>query len=503
MSLFISQLGPYTLDVEITLLLIANGEGLNEVPDPSDPDVVQVTYTPPVPATDFNAVQEMLDSIINIEYVNRIVVVGVKSNFVLPLDPSIVNKRIDHNGAAITLKPGTLHNPTNDILIYIDVEMCNDQGYHVVDTSVPARIIDQPIDVILYHEFAHAFRLANDDPEWAAEDLAEMDENQYRKLRSPALPPRNVNNHYGNCGSPPGTPKPPQACFIVSAAYGSPYAAQVALLHHVRDVFLRRTVWGATFFQQLAAEYYQCAPQIAADMENSASLKALLTKLTVEPLLDFLTLAESYVIEGGWRNRRFGDRVKEVLLDFLASLPEVGFHRGQVEFFTCEVIQLEERLNGRWYGGDVRAQFVKSSGCPEALETLDYLVDVVGKSVPTTHYFAWALLTPLRMFWSLLTRLNNLEGEEARIGNFFAEAIEQWLGSVPLPPDYARLSAEAVQEDLIQLAGGAFALPSVQKQVGRRLLEGYGTLVPFDLEAVLHQAGYLPSSLKTKEACDA
>jgi len=72
------------------------------------------------------------------------------------------------------------------------------------------------------------------------------------------------------------------ACFIATAAYGSPLAADVQMLRHVRDGLLRKTVLG-----ELAVEaYYTFGPAAAGVIRESELLRATAREL-LEPIVRY------------------------------------------------------------------------------------------------------------------------------------------------------------------------------------------------------------------------
>lgn len=69
-------------------------------------------------------------------------------------------------------------------------------------------------------------------------------------------------------------------CFIATAAYGSPLAAEVVVLSQFRDNFLLRSKWGTRFVRA----YYRVSPRFASFIERKKSLKAL-TRGLLRPVL--------------------------------------------------------------------------------------------------------------------------------------------------------------------------------------------------------------------------
>ena len=59
------------------------------------------------------------------------------------------------------------------------------------------------------------------------------------------------------------------ACFVATAAYGSPMAAQVGMLRAFRDGILRRSVLGELFVET----YYTVGPAFSANLQHSDLLR--------------------------------------------------------------------------------------------------------------------------------------------------------------------------------------------------------------------------------------
>jgi hypothetical protein len=80
----------------------------------------------------------------------------------------------------------------------------------------------------------------------------------------------------------PSTPK--SACYIATAAYGSPYAAEVDVFRGFRDRVLVKTLLGRAFI----AFYYATSPPIAAFIAEREPLKAATRTYLLTPLLRLL-----------------------------------------------------------------------------------------------------------------------------------------------------------------------------------------------------------------------
>jgi hypothetical protein len=69
-------------------------------------------------------------------------------------------------------------------------------------------------------------------------------------------------------------------CFIASAAYGSPLAAEVSVLREVRDRYLMTHAPG----RALVAAYYAVGPSLASAVQTNATLRAAV-RAVLQPLV--------------------------------------------------------------------------------------------------------------------------------------------------------------------------------------------------------------------------
>jgi hypothetical protein len=90
--------------------------------------------------------------------------------------------------------------------------------------------------------------------------------------------------------SPPSGPAPKSSCFIATAAYGSPNAAEVQFLRELRDLTLRKTDWGSRFFDEYWSYYYRISPAIAAEMDRDPTFRTLMRWSIVTPWMNYLRL---------------------------------------------------------------------------------------------------------------------------------------------------------------------------------------------------------------------
>lgn len=481
MALFFDLVTGFPATVESNLLQIVGGDGgFGDTAVAGDPTVQQVTYSP----TTSGFGQGLINSLANSAFANPTVITGVDSNFTIGGQPIT-------DFAGVTMCDGTV------IRVVYDTSQCGGNFYHVFDNG--GNQIDFRTFVILGHELSHALHIsqnfANNCPsaltpaQAAAEEVrAEGDENSLRSQNGQAL--RDVNNHNGGCGFT-GTGTLNGGCFIVTAAFGSPQASQVNYLNRFRDVILRSSAFGNEFVARLFAEYYQFSPRVSIDMNKSPALKAIISKLMVEPLIDFCKILEQY-INGGWQREDFNDNVEHVLRRFAASLAEFGIHQDQIKLISQAVSKLKTRLDGF----DSERMRDAPPVPPEVIDVdlvLNYLAGVVEASAPNTEYTSWTLLGPLTLFWSALAQLNDSQPQRSNVGSYLINAIEQWLGAAPIPPIFDWLNQDAVADTLTHLADNVFTVPSARRKLGTRIIEKYDGIVTYDLKAILEKVGYSPN----------
>lgn len=448
--------------------------------------------------------KDRINVLVNSTPNNDVVITGVDSTFILqggvfagsPLDGRPIT---DVGGGIVAIRipddlnPAGTGVPTGTVVpVICDTGGCNGTGYCVPGTGGTA--VADPTEVILFHELAHAFQMVTNALDVNnIEPPARADENQLRAELSPALPARsttsNANPGCGVCGTGSG-PK----CLIVTAAYGTPRAAEVRALQLLRDTVFRRSVFGDAFFAQLLNEYYRFSPQVAAEMDASPQLRAQIRRILVEPLLDFLQIAEGYVRDGWRDNAAFEADVTTALRATRARFgttqampwPAAEIHTG--------LEQLRERLLAVG-PTPPPPRAVARALAGELHAVLEYLAWVILAARSPTATVRWALLMPLTLYWSALAQHETAEPAPATAAAQLIEAIRAWLGSTPIPTELEYASARELRDDLELLMQVAFAPPGVRQQLGRRLLAALAGRVPSDLRGTLQRADYLPPAL--------
>ncbi|MFY0541033.1 CFI-box-CTERM domain-containing protein [Nannocystis pusilla] len=83
-----------------------------------------------------------------------------------------------------------------------------------------------------------------------------------------------------------GVPDRRQLCFVATAAWGAPWAAQVAALRSFRDAYLKTTATGV----DLVRFYYAYSPPLARVIQHEPLLRGL-ARVVLQPVADAASLA--------------------------------------------------------------------------------------------------------------------------------------------------------------------------------------------------------------------
>ena len=463
MPLYIDQSGdPETAETDLMTFSGYDG-GFGDQPGP-DPSVLQIVYF----QNSLGYSQDRLAALVDVA--DNIVVTGVDSTFIL-------------NGIPIkNIAGATFVNVEGTIRVVYDTTQCDGNGYYVYDTHMNKIVMPGP--AIEFHELAHAYHIAIGDLSADPETQAEDDENNFRAQNG--LPLRDPTNHGGGCGAATGVN--PWSCLIISAACGSPLAPEVARLHRLRELVLRRSPLADALLKRFFEEYYQFSAGVAADMEGSPPLKEAINLLVVAPFCDFWGLLARYAgVEGSRADT--GEYAEQVLESARTRMRAAGLDGGAVAEIRAAFAAAVERF--REFGGDGMgiAPAPPARVTPRAV--LAYLEAAIA-SAPSTEMVNWALLQPLAAWWNWLDR-SARRPPPAPAGTTLAADIDGWLGAVPIPGLAAGMGPQLLGADLAGLATTLLASPAVRAVLTARLLREIGPHVSYDLAAVLRHAGYSPS----------
>lgn len=277
MPLFISQ-ASHVNDVFTHLNeIINNTGGLSTTPVVGDPTVMRVVYA--IPAGVTGTVQTRIDALVNSTPSSNVVITGTDPT----LTPSITNN------AGLTT-PVTASITT----VVYDTTQANGQNYFVFDTS--SNHISFPNCILLFHELAHAFHIANNEPNHttslnvpAAERIAQTDENTLRTLKVLTL--RNVNNHSGGIifsgnatNNRTTCPTPSNSCYIATVCYENEYSPEVLAFKHFRDTVLLKYTFGQLFVRS----YYRYSPRVAAYLRGKKRINTAIKHLILNRLYNLI-----------------------------------------------------------------------------------------------------------------------------------------------------------------------------------------------------------------------
>lgn len=281
MPLFINQ-AIYAADVLTHLnQIINNTGGLATTVVAGNPNVMQVTYA--IPAGVTGVVQTRMNDLVNSTPTSNIFITGT--------DPVLTPGITARSGLTIPASASV----TN--IIY-DITQANNTNYFVLDISL--NHISFPTCVILFHELAHAFHIANNEPNHTtalnfpnAERLAQIDENTLRTLK--VLNLRNINDNGGGtpftgnntnnrttCLTPSGSGG--GSCYIATVCYEDAYSPEVIVFKQFRDTVLLQYSLGRRFVHF----YYTYSPRIAAYLRGKKTVNTVIKKLILNRLYNLI-----------------------------------------------------------------------------------------------------------------------------------------------------------------------------------------------------------------------
>lgn len=373
---------------------------LGDIEDPNEVFTVDVWY----PAKTSSGVGQDQVFALN-ERQPKVVIQGVGPTYLLPAPYGVISQY-----GGVTYQDG----------IYTRVIYDVSSSYYVFGTG--GGRISLPGAVLLFHELAHAWHITfGDAPKSlpAQETQARTDENKFRS--QVGLSPRDVSNNNGGLGSAPVNEKVPDCdgtgtwdwgCFVVSAAYKSALAPEVALVQDTRDGLAEGSLLADAFVRNLMAEYYTFSPRVAASMESDDALSDAITTLLVAPLLSFPALRDAFESAEG-HNEQFLEMVGPLLET--SRLPTSAETRAASDAANDFYARLRRRVRPA-----PRAQV---SLTPNGI--FDFLAQEILDGAVNPEYVTW-LAGALSLFWRAVARLDDDT-------NALPRAIDEWLAAVPIP----------------------------------------------------------------------
>lgn len=405
------------------LFAISRQDGnLGDEPVPTDATVVQMTYDGAAPAPPTAA---RLHALVNNNFGAPIV---TTENIVI----TAINGGNDpHSGMDVTGNGFSYLDETGDspvIRNVYDVSNCNGQGIFVFDTDGDQ--ITFPRVPLLYHELSHAFRAATDSQLPNDEPPAETDENVMRSALELCL--RDINNHFGGCGSGDDCGGTSNGCFIVSATTGSSESAEVTSLRQLRDRVAGVSGLSAQLIDVIYDEYYQFSPGIAVELERDAVARTAVLWIVVRPLLAWYTLAGTLALE-----QTDPKAVTQAARDVLSACP--GYLGGSSIAALLETIRSGEPL---------------PTDAPQLL--LNFAPRI--REAAGLRFASWAILDPLVRAWTSITCHLDV-----------VDQVAQWLATAPLEALAPPRDSERLDLELGALAGFFDFRPTARRQLGERL----------------------------------
>jgi hypothetical protein len=355
---------------------------------------------------------------------------------------------------------------SGQIWINYDTSNCQGNGGFVFDTS--GNKIPDPSSIILAHELAHARdfitgAINSATPESVAETKAIIVENLIRPevaaymtaqySISVDLGQRDPNNHGGGCNpSGGGGDFWSGNCFIVTAAYESPLAPEVRYLRKVRDLSLRQTRLGGSFFSCFNNEYYSYSPRIAAELRRSRRLRETVRIYLVEPFLTFLTLAE-HVFQAEPHERSTFNEIGDRLIE---AIPPHGYLIAPTIFECRDEVE-------RWAKTKPSAAF-DANPPADVPDQIRYVFKLMAANSRELTISRWALLDPLAIQAQMMLSARAGTGPVSLGEEFTIEVIE-WLKTVPMPRQSGEPPRE-IDSDLRQLRQEFFHVQLTEKGSG-------------------------------------
>lgn len=309
--------------------------------------------------------------------------------------------------------------PNPVITVAYDISNGGGAGIRCFDGS--GNPIATPRNVVLYHELSHAYHFAINQFPFpqsqcpvisgeSDEPAAEIDENFMRSQLGLCL--RDVCNHSGGPGSGSfcgGRSRPActgsssgggsggggggGGCLIVSAATGSPEAAEVIRLRQLRDRVAARSDLSAQLIQGIYREYSRFSPAIAAELQHDAVARMAVLAVVVRPLIAWYTLAWTLALDSADQAN-----LSHVAQELLDACPR---SLGTSISVILDAIQSGKEL-------------------PANLPSPLFAFVPKLREAAKLSLAAWAILDPLIRAWSITTRHLDAIGE-----------VFQWLANAP------------------------------------------------------------------------
>lgn len=468
MTLFVSKDTTYTDSAILELADIVGGDGGFGYID-YNVNPIRIQYTQSIIGFAQNRINEIVNTI-----PNSIIITAGDCSVTLP------------DGTMLCNIAGKAFGPdaAGNIHVIYDVTQARGSNYFVFDDITNK--ISNPNNVILFHVLAQAYHFAIGDA--AINPITNYkqttrDENGFRFQKRLAL--RSLSDYRAGSGFAGGGMGD---CLVATATYGSPIAPQVQTLRELRNAFVSDSALGREFFVNLLNEYYKFSPLIANKMTTSSSsrLGILVSKLLVEPLINFFTLTRKYLLDDdeSTKHLNFIELTKINFKNNLKELVKYDFDRYNPAYIVNDLEHFERCL----YKGEKKCVHEDSSLPQEIKSILEYFFNEIKKNVPDQTYLLWAFVDPLIIYWSTQSRFI----EDKEISMFFISSLHKWLDKLPIPISFSNFDERTFKKDLKYLSKHIFKIPHLRKRFGKRLFDIYEKKTSFDLQRVLLENDYLP-----------
>jgi hypothetical protein len=413
----------------------------------------------------------------------NVLIIGVNGTFVSP-DGS--GAPISADGGGITFR-GSLTEP---ITIYLDVTASGGAGYWVLNSQ--RQTMPAPLQVILYHEFAHAYHmLTGDEPptEQGQQVQAIHDENDFRAQLSLEL--RNSTNDGGGVGtaSHQGFPFPMCKpvypgfnwdCIVASAAVGSAYAPLVDELRRARREYRSLSLWTSFICEPMLDLYRQFSPGVVRAMNTDPKLRQAMLLYFVRPIFHLLQITENY-LRSELDDDQLPARLDPVVDEYLAEVGKMG-----LAAHTFVDAADGAGFAARSLGENRATPEVHSGGGDTPADLYGYLASMIAAEGRETVGYAWAF-EGIKIFLRL-TASRSAGGEG--VTPTFLEEFGAWLARLPFP-EGASLSIEDAREELKFLAERVFTRSHSRAQFAQHLLARWPAASQPALRLLLSDLQYL------------
>ncbi|MFX0195892.1 MAG: hypothetical protein ACFFCW_07205 [Candidatus Hodarchaeota archaeon] len=366
------------------------------------------------------------------------------------------------NGDTIEASPGGTLGDT----VFYDTSNCNGDGRWIWGVNGNKECTSSV--GILYHELAHAYLdQPITDPITAVEAEAITEENVLREALGLVL--RDKTRLESACGCPDG-----DCCIVASVATASPFSQEVNMLRRVRDYTLRSSEIGTQFFNALHYEYYSFSVEVCRIMVLHPKAQYNVEQWLVRPLVQILKIAFDYTRHPNDLIRLGEHLLKDISSDFIWRKGEKSEWK-QAHLFINAIVNGESLLQA----------------LPELDEGTVAICEMLTTWVPQCPHVRWGIANLLDIYILGRIRFNATDNAEV-VGLWLKDALDRWLGNMPLDYALKHISDRELSSDLHKLTITVFTSKTARQYLGKRLACHLGSKPGSALEKILHNEGYRP-----------